>query len=93
MDILPNQAQIERFSRVVDKIPTGIYFSDVTLHALGIDAHHDIGATATPQVAVLTHPHFIPGWHPLNVRWKYVARTDWDAHAEDRLGKHTIGTG
>ena len=93
MNILSYQSQIEGLGRVVNKITARINLGDIALHTLWIDTDHDVGASTTAQIAILTHTYFIPGGHPLNVRGEYVAGAYGDTHPKNCFGEHAIGTG
>ena len=92
-DIVAHQAQVQRFGTVVDEVPAGFNFTDILRHALGIDRENDVNPAASPQVALFTDPHLVPGGQALDVGRKYVLGADRQTHPEQCLGKQVVGTG
>ena len=45
------------------------------------------------QVTLLAGTNFVPGREALDIGWKIVLAHDRDAHTEQRLHQHTVGTG
>jgi len=93
MNVAANVTQVERLSGVIKHVATGLHLANIFRKALGIHADHHVDAAAAAQVAVLTDAHLVPGGQPLNIRGEDISRAHRNAHAENRLGKHTVGTG
>ena len=92
MNVSAHVAQVKGFGGVVEHVAAGFYLADVFRKALRVHADHHVDAAAAPQIAVLANAHLVPGGQPLNIRRKDISRAHRNAHAEDRLGEHTVGT-
>ncbi len=92
IEIVTDEAHVERLGRIVDKIATRLDFAHIALHALGIDAQHQIDAPPPSEVALVADPHLEPGRQALDIRGKDIARADRDAHAKYRLCEHVVRT-
>ena len=93
MNVAAHVTQVEGFGGVIEHVATGLHLADVFRKALRVHADHHVDAAAAAQIAVLADAHFVPGGQSLNIRGENVSWAHRDTHAENRLGKHAIGTG
>jgi len=81
------------FGGVKEKVATRDQAVVVLPQCLPIDRHHHIDIATPPDIALLVHPHLIPGGQSLYIRGKNIFGADRHPHAKDRFGKEVIGTG
>ena len=82
-----------RLGRIVEQIAAGLDRGDVLVPGLRVHRHHHVDAAAGAEMAVLGHPHLVPGRQALDVGGEDVARRDRHAVAQDRAGEQLVGAG
>ena len=63
-----------RLGRIVEQIAAGLDRGDVLVPGLRVHRHHHVDAAAGAEMAVLGHPHLVPGRQALDVGREHVAR-------------------
>ena len=82
-----------RLGRIVEQIAAGLDRGDVLVPGLRVHRHHHVDAAAGAEMAVLGHPHLVPGRQPLDVGGEDVARAHRHAVAQDRAREQFVGAG
>ena len=78
---------------VVKQIAARLQLGHIGIPGLWVHGYHHVDAAASAQIALLTHPHLVPGGQALDIAGENIAWTHWHAHAQDRLGKQLVGRG
>ena len=92
-DVLAREQRRAWPRRVVDQEAARTHFAHVLRVGLGIHRDHEVDAAGARDVAFPGHADLVPGGQALDVRGKIVFPHDRDAHPEDGLHQHRVGTG
>ena len=76
-----------RLGRIVEQIAAGLDRGEVLVPGLRVHRHHHVDAAARAEMAVLGHPHLVPGRQALNVGREDVARARPARHGAGSSGR------
>ena len=91
LDIVAGQKLRDRSGRIIEEVPAGLDRREILGEGLGVHGDENIGAAARAQAPGFAHPDLVPGRQSLDIRGKDVARSDRDAHPQDRTREQEIG--